>query len=479
MSHASNNQKTVGILGGMGPYATLMFMQRILEMTPAKKDWEHIRTVTDSNTKIPSRSRAILYDEPSPVEGMVDSCQRLQNYPVDVITCPCNSAAFWMPEVRRRIKIPIIDIIETATKALFSQSDPKRVTVLGGAVTYKNATYKPHIEQYGGTYVPPTAEIQERIVQYIEGVKLMEAGNTDRQKSEFREFLDNMVRELDVQGVVLACTELTPFDDLQFAVPVVDSSKALAQHVVGYATGQEPVSFRSGEVRAFWQKRAEALAAGQLDCRQSTMLTSSEQESAARDEKEKAILLPLITPILNQDGRLLELGCGIGRWSRVLAPLCKCVDAYDYNSIFIENARRLTAEAGITNVDFSAVPVEDISLPEQYEYAVSIALLHYLNDDQFAKAISTVRASLQPGGYAIFRESFGCERRYELHGYYSDVLDTEYYAIYRTPEEIIDQLGDGFSLLVNEQVIEPSADKPETCQRVLILRKEARHRDTE
>jgi hypothetical protein len=83
--------KRIGILGGMGPYATVIFMKNILDMTDAEKDWEHIHTIVDNNTKIPSRSRAILFNETSPLDGMLESCKKLESYTVDTIVIPCNS----------------------------------------------------------------------------------------------------------------------------------------------------------------------------------------------------------------------------------------------------------------------------------------------------------------------------------------------------------------------------------------------------
>ncbi len=66
-------QKSIGILGGMGPYATVHFYKRILELTPIIKDKDHFRIFIDSQVKIPSRTRAILYNETSPVPEMIKS----------------------------------------------------------------------------------------------------------------------------------------------------------------------------------------------------------------------------------------------------------------------------------------------------------------------------------------------------------------------------------------------------------------------
>jgi len=66
-----NKNITIGVLGGMGPYATLHFLKRILDLTPVTKDRDHFRIITDNNVKIPSRTRAVKYGEKSPVDDMV------------------------------------------------------------------------------------------------------------------------------------------------------------------------------------------------------------------------------------------------------------------------------------------------------------------------------------------------------------------------------------------------------------------------
>ena len=106
------NHKVVGVLGGMGPYATLLFYENILNLTDADKDWDHVHLVIDNNTKIPSRTRALLFGEKSPYDCMLESCEKLENYPVDIIVIPCNSAQNWIPDLQKKIKTPIMIVME-------------------------------------------------------------------------------------------------------------------------------------------------------------------------------------------------------------------------------------------------------------------------------------------------------------------------------------------------------------------------------
>jgi len=278
-------EKVVGIMGGMGPYATVMFLKNILELTDAKKDWDHIRTITDNNVKIPSRSRAILYNEESPLEKMIESCLQLQKYPVDIIVIPCNSACFWVSEIQRKVKIPIINIVDIATETLVVSYQPSRVTVLGGLVTYQKDLYKNSIERFEMEYVKPSEKLQVKIVQMIETIKL--GVEIDSLKQQFSKIIEQLIKKHKIDGVILACTEFTLFKSLSFSIPIIDSSLSLAQFVVDYVKNGKPIHFDNKKVADFWENRALMLKDKKLGILQSTMLTSNKGEAIKKWENEK------------------------------------------------------------------------------------------------------------------------------------------------------------------------------------------------
>ena len=86
------NEKTIGILGGMGPEATLDCFAKIIKNTPAKKDQEHLRVIIDSNPKIPDRPAAIIGKGESPVPALIHGCRCLQLAGADFIIFPCVTA---------------------------------------------------------------------------------------------------------------------------------------------------------------------------------------------------------------------------------------------------------------------------------------------------------------------------------------------------------------------------------------------------
>ena len=177
--------KIVGVLGGMGPYATLTFFQSLLQLTPVAKDWDHLRIIIDDNPHIPSRTRHLLYGEKSPVEGMLQSCLKLERYPVDMIVLPCNSAAVFIQEIQPHLNIPLLNICEITVNALVrNYPTVRRVAVLGGFVTYTLQSYKPYLELHDIELLDHGARIQQDSEQLIEAIKIEPASGEHKQSME-------------------------------------------------------------------------------------------------------------------------------------------------------------------------------------------------------------------------------------------------------------------------------------------------------
>ena len=106
-------EKIVGILGGMGPEATVDLMQRIIRLTPALDDADHIRCIVDNNPKVPSRIKAIIEgggEDPGPC--MAEMGRRLESWGADFLVIACNTAHFYYDAVRDAVTIPVINLID-------------------------------------------------------------------------------------------------------------------------------------------------------------------------------------------------------------------------------------------------------------------------------------------------------------------------------------------------------------------------------
>ena len=94
------SQKIIGILGGMGPLATADLFRKIVLLTDAEADRDHIRVCIDSNAQIPDRTAAILSGGEDPVPEMADALRNLERCGADCILMPCNTAHYFLPGFR-------------------------------------------------------------------------------------------------------------------------------------------------------------------------------------------------------------------------------------------------------------------------------------------------------------------------------------------------------------------------------------------
>jgi aspartate racemase len=226
--------KAVGVLGGMGPLATALFFQKLIESTPAKKDWEHLRVIIDNDPQIPSRTRHFLYKEESPVPRMIADCQKLAAYPVDFIVIPCNSASYFLPEIQPFVTVPILNIMETTARSVVANHPGiRKVAVLGGAITYHYRTYQPFLQQLGLIHVQHSQTIQNQIEGLIEQIKINEIGQTVFNKIKI---LINQLKEMEeVEAIILGCTEFGYIAQVEAEIPVIDSTLELAKFTVKLA----------------------------------------------------------------------------------------------------------------------------------------------------------------------------------------------------------------------------------------------------
>lgn len=167
-------KKTIGIIGGMGPLATCDLFRKIIDITDAACDQEHIRVCIDNNTEIPDRTAAIISSGASPVEQMVRSAKGLRDMGSDVLIMPCNTAHFFYKSVAETVDVPFLNMIEE-TAAVIRRKGISRVGLLATDGTIQSGVYEKVFEQTGIDTVKPSAGNQKAVMGLIyDGVK---AGN--------------------------------------------------------------------------------------------------------------------------------------------------------------------------------------------------------------------------------------------------------------------------------------------------------------
>ncbi len=224
--------KTVGIIGGMGPEATLDLFYKIIKNTPAKKDQEHIHLIIDNYPQIPDRTQFILGKGENPLPYLLRSANLLENAGVDAICMPCNTAHFFVDDIRKNINVPFISIVESVLKDIKkNQRDAKRIGLLATEGTIAGNVYHRVFEKEGYTIIVPKVSVQKKLMDVIYSVK---AGRVKEKVNLLQECIDNLSNEVDI--LIAACTEipiLIPY--IKSSIPIIDATLSLAKSVVEFA----------------------------------------------------------------------------------------------------------------------------------------------------------------------------------------------------------------------------------------------------
>jgi aspartate racemase len=224
----------IGILGGMGPEATLDLYRHIISLTPAARDQDHIRVLIYSNPKIPDRTEAITAKGESPLVELVESAKLLEREGAGIIAMPCNSAHYFLPQMQRAVSIPILDMIEETCRTI-REKLPRvhKVGLIAALGTVRSGVYNRSLGKSGFEILVPTHEDQQRIQSAIGQVK---AGAQNRATQEIFQSIGMRLIEAGAQAVILGCTEVPlAFEPNEVTCPSVNSTRILAEAAVAWA----------------------------------------------------------------------------------------------------------------------------------------------------------------------------------------------------------------------------------------------------
>jgi aspartate racemase len=198
-------KKILGIVGGVGPLATMFIGEMIVRRTKAASDQEHLYSIISNNTSIPDRTTYILdRSNANPVPVMVSDAQKLAMIGAELVIIPCNTAHTFYDELQKESPVPIIHMIRETIKRAADEG-AKRVGVLATTGTITSAVYQQACKEYGIKAVLPDEATQAKVMSVIyDNIK---AGKkTDA--AAWSE-IDRYMKEQACDRVVLGCTELS------------------------------------------------------------------------------------------------------------------------------------------------------------------------------------------------------------------------------------------------------------------------------
>ena len=223
----------LGVLGGMGPLATLDFLRKVLDATPAQVDQDHLPVVTSSIPQVPDRTAAFRGLGESPLPALIASGERLKRAGAGLIVIPCNTAHLWFEPLQQALGVPMLHLIDTALDETVALVRPgARVGLMGTAATIESRLYTDRRDD-GLAWLLPTADEMDTLV--MPGIEAMTAGDMAASTALLQRAAGALAGR-GAEALLLGCTEIPlVLNDTNAPVPVVDATAALARRSVAWA----------------------------------------------------------------------------------------------------------------------------------------------------------------------------------------------------------------------------------------------------
>ncbi|QYX57834.1 amino acid racemase [Roseovarius sp. SCSIO 43702] len=196
--------RPVGILGGMGPEATILLMQKVLRAVEARDDADHLPLIVHQNPQVPSRIAALIDGsgaDPAPV--LAGMARDLARAGAEALAMPCNTAHHYAGAVREASDLPFLDMLALTTAAL-SAKGVQRVGMLASPALRKVGVCAPYFESAG--LLPIWGRDEDEMLAIIRAVKAgVEPGALEARLN----VLAADVKRDGADHLLVACTELS------------------------------------------------------------------------------------------------------------------------------------------------------------------------------------------------------------------------------------------------------------------------------
>lgn len=236
--------KTLGIIGGMGPLATVTLFNKIVLNTEAQNDQEHIHILIDNNTNIPDRTEflvgtGLVGTDKDPTEELIKSAIRLEEAGADFLIMPCNTAHYFYQIIKRKINIDFLNMIEETVKTIqLNYPNTEKVGLLATDGTIGTKIYDMYFNKQNIQVLSPEEDTQRSIMDIIYGIK---KGKRDIPIDAVYEAVDKF-RSMGVDVFILGCTELSVANEMyNFQGNFVDALNVIAERAIKFA-GKKVVS---------------------------------------------------------------------------------------------------------------------------------------------------------------------------------------------------------------------------------------------
>ena len=220
--------KTVGILGGMGPEATILLMQKIINCIDAQDDSNHIPMIVHQNTQVPSRIKRIVEGNGvDPVPILKKMAKDLQDMNCDFLAMPCNTAHYYYSDICESVTVPLLNMIELSAQKLFEQKIFK-IGVLASPAVKKIGIFDKSFKKF-----ELESKFSEDDAGMLDIIKTIKKGDLNSSTvTNFKSQVSKLT-SLKCDGILIACTELSLLRDyIPMSLPCVDSLDCLVEKII-------------------------------------------------------------------------------------------------------------------------------------------------------------------------------------------------------------------------------------------------------
>lgn len=233
----------IGIIGGMGPAATVLFMERIIAATTAADDVDHIPMIVDNSPQIPSRIDALLNGVQSDPGGAIaDIATRLQGYGAAALAMPCNTAHHYAREITSNTTVPFFNMVTLSVQAAAGRTpEGGKVGILASPAVRRIGLFDKALGNLGLIAIYPNDEDQ-----ILAAIKAIKCGDLDERPRSVLADAAAALADKGVSCILVACSEFSLIADAaRGRVPVIDTLDVLVAHTVRFALQQykTPITF--------------------------------------------------------------------------------------------------------------------------------------------------------------------------------------------------------------------------------------------
>lgn len=222
----------IGVFGGMGPSATVDFLDKLVRLTPASRDQDHLPVIVASLPHIHDRSSAILGRGRDPLPQLLAGIALLNQAEVGVIAIPCNSSHHWFDDMSRSSQAPLLHIAKACVEAI-APDNASRVAIFATRGALTSGFYQRELLARGLDFMLPSEDTQEQVDACIREVK---AANTEAGAHHLARACQDVVRQ-GATTLIMGCTEIpiaSKHADVS-GLTLIDSSLELARASVAFA----------------------------------------------------------------------------------------------------------------------------------------------------------------------------------------------------------------------------------------------------